>query len=339
MTDCPDEPQSDNRQQVALPLPTAGDVRAIYEAAVDRYVDACRSRIKPFIDHNYSLLGSLRLHRHAVGLDLLRAPANVALTLPFLASRVAASALDAVGAEQTAERIERLQMFMETDVARELTYRLYADLLQLPFDDGKRRCTNDALAAEILADKRLATLLNELTTTLVRSGKDPTLRSRLERNVGAYMQARTASAELANNMLLAAAGAAVFRQLTPGALSLGPLLATAVAQQAAIATFPLGPAVGGFWYGVVAATPSMALTGAITGVLLGAGAVVAGFAGVLTDPVLRMSGLHRRRLNRFLDSLAVELKGGQQGFVVRDHYVARVFDLIDLAKLAHRAVT
>jgi hypothetical protein len=46
-------------------------------------------------------------------------------------------------------------------------------------------------------------------------------------------------------------------------------------------------------------------------------------------------GLHQRRLNRLIDSLERELRGsGDARFVIRDHYVARILDLVDLARTA-----
>ena len=62
-------------------------------------------------------------------------------------------------------------------------------------------------------------------------------------------------------------------------------------------------------------------------------AVTAGFAGVVSDPLQRALGLHQRRLHRLIDALGRELKGDSEvAFQVRDHYVARIFDLVDLAR-------
>ena len=55
------------------------------EHAVARYIAARHARVAAFVDANYGLIGALRLHRQALGLDLLRAPANVALMVPYLA--------------------------------------------------------------------------------------------------------------------------------------------------------------------------------------------------------------------------------------------------------------
>ena len=215
----------------------------------------------------------------------------------------------------------------------------YTELLQLPYDDGRRRSDHDALAAEILAEGPLAAVLKTFEAAIVRSREEPAFRERLQEKINTYMQSRTAAAELANNVLLAGAGATLFKQLTPGALSFGPVLAGAVAQQAAIASFPLGAAAGSLWYGLFSATPSAALVAGATGGLLGLGAIVTAFAGVLTDPLQRAFGVHRRRLHRLIDALGVELKGGRQAFQVRDHYAARIFDLVDLARMAYQIAT
>jgi hypothetical protein len=66
-------------------------------------------------------------------------------------------------------------------------------------------------------------------------------------------------------------------------------------------------------------------------------AATAAFAGILSDPLLRRAGVHRRRLHRLIDILGLELKGkNERSFAVRDHYVARIFDLVDLLRAAYR---
>lgn len=71
---------------------------AILAEASRAYFDGCRSRIAPFIDTNFSVAGSARLHRHAVGWDMLKAPANVALAVPQIGLKLAAGAARGLGA-------------------------------------------------------------------------------------------------------------------------------------------------------------------------------------------------------------------------------------------------
>jgi len=71
------------------------------------------------------------------------------------------------------------------------------------------------------------------------------------------------------------------QQLTPTAFTLGPALAALVAQQATIVAFPLGTGLGGAWYAVFPADPSV--TGVTVG-LLALSSVIAAFAGIIADP-------------------------------------------------------
>ena len=64
-------------------------------------------------------------------------------------------------------------------------------------------------------------------------------------------------ADLCTTIVNGAIGAAVFRQLTFGVMSLGPALAHEAAQRHAIETFPVESWLGNLWYGVIPATPSL----------------------------------------------------------------------------------
>ena len=313
--------------------------RALIEHAIDRYIATRHQRVSGFVDRHFSLIGSLRLHRRALGRDVVRAPANVLLMLPYLSAQVGGAALRRLGAHQAARRLRGWRLFLDTDVGRELTWRLHAELLELPYDDGRRRSEHDALAETILADARVAAAVDVLTTLARRHAGDPEQRARLRQMLGDYASTRTAAADLVNNVLLASAGMAAFQKLTPGTLTLGPVIATALAQQAAVASFPLGAGLGGVWYGMFPAAPSAALVTGATGALVLLTASTAAFAGVVSDPVQRALGLHQPRLHRLIDALGRELKGDSDAaFHARDHYVARIFDLIDLARATYRAI-
>ncbi|MDE0410558.1 MAG: hypothetical protein OXN81_22155, partial [Alphaproteobacteria bacterium] len=117
-----------------------------------------------------------------------------------------------------------------------------------------------------------------------------------------------------------------------------PVAAQALAQQAAIAGFPLGAAAGGLWYGLFPAKASTAAIAGLTGALVLLPAMLTAFAGVAADPVQAHLGLHDRRLSRLLDALEARLLGeAGPGFNPREPWVARILDLVDLLNLARRA--
>jgi len=114
-------------------------------------------------------------------------------------------------------------------------------------------------------------------------------------------------------------------------ITLGSVLASTLAQQAAIAAFPLGAGLGAWWYSMYPVLPSVSLMAITSGALVVLGALFAVFSGIITDPLQRLAGLHRRRLLRLIDTLEGALCGNApDSFPLRDHYVARLLDLLDL---------
>lgn len=250
--------------------------------------------IDRFVTQNFGLLGSLRLHRHAVGWDLLKAPANVALSPLLLGQRVLGLTLSWMRLPRAAAWITARPLMLRTALATELDRRLHRDLLA-PLGLLPLTGVEDYVAT------RIAT--NEIATTLGTLGF----------------------------------GAAAFKTLTPGVLSLAPTLAAVMAQGAAIASFPLGGALGAVWYG---AFPSQVATSTVIGTgaaLIGIVALMATFAGIVTDPIQRRLGIHQRRLNRLVTALTAEVSAPGTGrFATPEHYIARSGDLADAALNAVR---
>lgn len=313
-------------------------LRLVVADAAAGWAAARRARVDAFVDANFRLGPALRLHRRALGADLLRAPANLALALPHLAVQGAAIAARRAGRQPLADRLARQRLFFTSDVAREVEWRLHTDLLELPCDQGDRRYRRDSLAEAIFADPRLAGPLAERLAPLGRRAEDPAFRAWLTDAMGAYASTRVAAADLANAVVAAGVGALTFKQLTPGMATLGPALATAAAQQAAIAGFPLGAGLGGLWYSVAPASASAGAMVAATGGLMAGAAVLAAVSGAVTDPVQRRLGLHRRRLVRLIDAIEGRAAGRDARYGVSDPYVARILDLLDILRAAHGAV-
>ena len=85
------------------------------------------------------------------------------------------------------------------------------------------------------------------------------------------------------------------------------------------------------------AAPSAVLVTGLTVGLMAAAAFFTAFTGVLTDPLQRRIGLHRRRLLRLVAALERQMRDpAAPAYALRDHYVARVVDLLDLLGSAWR---
>ncbi len=323
--------------------PDAASGRAEVERAVAdglaRYFAERRAGIAPFVDRHFTLRGSAGLHRAALGWDLARAPANLVMSVPQVGVRIAAAAARRAGAAGAARRLGATQLQMRTDVAREIEWLVATELLELPAAQPGRTSTVDALGAAILAQPGVGVPLARMLEAIGRRGEDAGFRERLVETLGEYGGTRAAAAEIATGLLTLGTGAVAAGKLTPGVATLGPSLAALVAQQAAVASFPLGSGLGGMYYGLFPAAPSLALVAGMTGGLALVATAFAAFSGVLTDPVQRRLGLHARRLARMIDALERQVSDpGAPAYAVHDHYVARVVDLFDMVGTAYRLV-
>ena len=176
-------------------------------------------------------------NRRAVGWDLARSPANLALSAPHLAARVSAGLARHAGLTPAADWLDSRRYFLQTDVARELEWRLFTELLELPIRQGERVSERDALAEEILRDPRIAP---DSEDALQSPAEQEAFRAWLAGTVSTYEGTRVSAADLTTAAVSASVGALAFKKLTPGMLSLGPATAQMLVQHAAIAGFPLG---------------------------------------------------------------------------------------------------
>jgi len=309
---------------------------AAVEAGTRAYFNDRRARVDEFVTAHFSLLGTLRLHRVALGWDIAKAPLNLSLALPQILMQLAGKVASSLGASRLASVLAR-PILLRTAVARQIEWLVNTELLQLPFVQDGRASARDALAESILAQPSVTLAMQAALEEIGRHGEDPAFQARLGRAMAEYGVSRAAAAEITTGLLSLGAGAVTRGKVTPGAVSIGPALAALMAQQAAVASFPLGGWLGGVWYGLFPVGPSAGLLLGTTGGLMLVSASFAAFAGVVSDPIQRALGLHRARLLRMIDGLERQFADpAAKGFAVHDHYVARLLDLFDIIGAAAR---
>ncbi len=315
----------------SVPLDRA-TARAIVSGGIRRYIAERHALVPAFVDRTFGWRGALALHKAALGYDLLRAPANIAMGFATLGKSAAAAGLRLAGAETAAEWLRGRNLFFDTDVGREVQWRVMTELLALPHAERHRRprrSERDALVETVLADARLIAHFAEALAAIGRRSDDAAFRRRLVEAMAVYVGSRAAAADMTSSLFAAAAGFAGYQQFTPGMTTLSAMLATTIAHKSAVSGFALGPWLGKIYYSLFAAsTPPLLYAGVFAGMLLPLAALTA-FSGVVADPVQRALGLHQRRLHRLIDALESSLTGGEIRFSVRDHYAARLLDIVD----------
>lgn len=305
------------------------------DRAIDAYLGACHVRVTPFVDRHFSLRGSLALHRRAIGWDLARAPANLLLAAPQLGLRLAGGGLARLGARRVGAKLSGLDLLYRTEVAASLGRALESELLHLGESAGA-----DGIAERLAEDPAILAASGVLDEARRRGHDDAAFRRLLDEAIARYAGTRVAAAEIATALTSLSVGAVAFKQLTPGLLSLGPVLAGMIAQSAAIGAFPLGASLGAVWNSYFPATAGPLLTAGVTGSLFLGAAALSAFTGVVADPAQRALGLHQRRLHRLIDGVGHALRTGEGlAFNPRDHYLARAGDLFDVARIAQQLMT
>lgn len=260
-----------------------------------------RAAVARFVRDRYGPPGTLRLHRAALGWDLLRAPVNVMLSPVFLLTRLAGWLFRRLGMTRAGGWLSARRVFLPSDTGRVIQ----ADLIRLIADLDAQGIGPDA------------------PPQIVRH------------HTAALAETRNAVAEIATSAIVLASGWLLFNRATPGVISLAGPLAQLRAHGTAVNDFLLGDTLGRAWYWAfpVQLSPWQVI---LTGVALAvAGSLVTTFAGLIADPVQVATGTHRRRILRLLDRLdRAEPAGG----IEREHLLARAGDLSDALLMLWRSL-
>lgn len=255
--------------------------------------------IDGFVRRHYRLPGALRLHRHAIGWDLLRAPANIALAPVLLLTRLVSIMAHVLRLRRLSRFVGALRPQFRSDVGAVLEADLLSDVLARRGAGGTTPAPQSVLR-------------------LVRD----------------YVAVRGAVSEIGTAVVILAVGLFVFHAVTPGVISLAPVVTERAAHARDVAGFPLGQWLGGAWYGLFPGERPLWQTLAVGTALALALSLVTTFSGIIADPLQARLGLHRRRLLRLLSRIdrAAEDRPGLEGEFV----LARGADIVDVATMVIR---
>src|SRR5215213_5921219 len=108
-------PGDDAQIRSADTLLTREDAQRIVADGARRYFESRRARVNEFVDRHFSFSGSLSIYRKAIGWDILKAPANIALAVPQIATKLAAAGAKAVGADRASAYLASRKLVFETE--------------------------------------------------------------------------------------------------------------------------------------------------------------------------------------------------------------------------------
>lgn len=328
------ETENMTREIRVEPTPVSSRLRDAVDRSIARYLEQRRRRVDDFCHRHYRFLPSLRRHRVSLGRDLLIVPLNIVwsviriplVLLSWLAGKLKLSGL---------AKLLNVPAGMETRFDGEIRWLIFTDLLQLPYQQGERVSHYDALFEEILRDEAVSAELIPLLEQLGKTHHDASVTASIEQALKEYGSTRTAVSELSSNLMIIAGSYAGTGSAVYGSLGASSMISSALATHVAVANFWLGPGLGALYYSVFPASVSLALLASVTAIVAIVLAIVSTFAGVITDPVQHALGLHQKRLHRVVDAVQKSLNNtADQEFVLREKYLARIFDVLDVLSLA-----
>ena len=329
--------KEENRAHYTEPEKTK--ITKAVDTAINHYIQSRKEKIPSFVKRFFSFKGSLSLHKKAIGKDLYRSPLNIIWALPYTLSGILAKGLNATGRKKAADLLNKIPQGFETDVQKEVKWLIYTELLELPcslrIKGENKQSKHDALLNEILDQPVIRDMISTQLSVIHEKSLVPDFRASLEKKIRKYTSSRTVAEDLSGSILTLTVGYAAFQNLSPGAISSGAALASAISQKTAISNFWLGSTIGSWYYGMFPTTSSKHLFIMSTASIMAILAIVTTFSGILTDPLQSKLGLHQKRLQKLIYSLEDDLRGQQdKKYQIKDQYVARVFDIIDLLKAA-----
>lgn len=255
--------------------------------------------IDQFIRRHYRLPGSLRLHRRALGWDLLRAPVNVVLAPLLLLVRLVSMTAHLVRLRRLSEFTARLVPQFRSDVGAAIEADVMAKVIS---------CRSSPIA--------------------------PPVSENIRQHLRDYVAVRAAVSEIGSVLVVLTIGFTLFQAVTPGVISLTPMVTERAAHARDVADFPLGQWLGSAWYGAFPVGRPLWQYIAVGAGLAGMLSLVATFSGILADPLQARLGIHKRRLRRLLRR--IDRAGEDRPQIEGEFVLARGADIVDLANMLVR---
>lgn len=311
-------------------------VEVAVNKGIQDYLAARRARVPQFVESHYGWRGAFDINKRAAGWDMLKTPANILWTPPHFLLSQSGKLLRKVSKDKYGKGLTQLSSGFTTDIEREVAWRIHTDLLELPYQDPKRKGAvtefqGNALLDAILLQPELAEVFGDSLQIIAEVAQLEQGKASLTEHLTRYVDSRKAAAELSSVLISVATGFVANKTLNLGAMSLGSGIASAVAYQSAVSSFAFGNTLGALYYSVVPVSVGKATLIMTTGGVAVALGLIASYTGMFTDPLQKSLGWHDKKLHKLLDGLEAQLTGQTpEQLEYKDGYVARVLDLADI---------
>lgn len=271
------------------------------DRSIETYIERCRKRIPSFVSANFSLGQTWELQRPTLGVDLICAPINSAWALPHLAIQRAAETVEKVGYPQLARWAKRLPPGIKTGYQRQIERRICGDILEW---DPKQPAV---LPQGFLKELEIVPTLRKRVERLDFEQPDRAPARTLAGLLQQFSSGRAIVSDLFGTLLTLAMSWAIMRNPSLSLTSIAHGFARKSAHDRAASHFFLGKKAGAACYNVFPPAVHESTVWTVL-VFLAAGLTVGAMAcTILSDPIRKVLGFHRHRLEVLLDEVEREL--------------------------------
>jgi len=272
------------------------------DRAIEAYIERCRKNIPSFVDANFALEQTWKLQRPTLWFDLACGPVNAAWALPYLAIHKAAESADRVGYPQLARWARYLPSGIKTGYQRQIERRICWHLLEWD-RESSRAVLPQGFLRELDAVPSLRERIEAPTYERLERAPDRTLSDLLHQ----FSSGRAIVSDLFGTLLTLGMSWLIMGSTSMSLANIAQGVARKSAHDRAASRFFLGKKVGSAFYNVF---PPAVHESTIWAILLVLGAMVAAGAmafTIVSDPMRKLLGFHRHRLDVLIDDVEREL--------------------------------
>jgi hypothetical protein len=272
------------------------------DRSIETYIERCRKKIPSFVESNFTLRQSWRLQRPTLWFDLACAPLNSSWALPHLAIHKATESLDRVGYPRPAHWVKVLPPGIKTGYQRRIERLICTDLLEW---DGER--SPAALPRGLLTELEAVPALRNFIETPEFQESGRACARTLTDLLRQFSSGRALVSDLSGTFLTLAMGWWILGSTSPSLSGIAHGLAKKSAHDRAASRFFLGKKAGAHFYNVFHPKVHESTIWTMLILLLVGLTVGAMVCTILSDPIRKMLGFHRNRLEILLNQMEREL--------------------------------
>ncbi|WP_374078978.1 DUF6635 family protein [Bdellovibrio bacteriovorus] len=262
------------------------------DECIEKYTEDRKKRVDDFIDRHFSIQETIEIQKKSFPIDLLFNPLNALWSIPYLSLKKSVETLDKLGWAKLTPAMERVPSGIKTGYQKEVEKLIATELLDY-----------DALVLEL----RKHPTINKLIATKELTLNEFQIKAEFNKEIDKYSSSQAMITDLSGSVMTLLTGWYFFGDKTLGIFGIGDRIARKMARDKAASGFFFGEKLGSAFYSAFPPEPTKAQVFMATlgvGVLLTAFSV---FAAVMSDPLRKRLGLHKKKLNNLIESLEERL--------------------------------